>query len=76
VLIDDSASIFCARVMRGTNSMTNVVTPFAASRSISSGLRPGFRNETSTTPERSRSASWPAGIAMGSRTFAITSARA
>ena len=68
--IDDSASIFWARVMRGTWSMAIAVTLRAASRSTRALFLPGHRNEISTAPGLSRSASsW-----LGGWTFNSTSA--
>ena len=74
--MDDSASIFCARVMRGTDSIEKVVTPRAASFAINSVLRAGLMKVTSVEPVWSKSASSPAGPVCGSRTLTTMSALA
>ena len=74
--IDDSASIFCARVMRGTWSMAIAVTLPAASRSTSALFLPGHRKLIRVAPGRSRSASWTSsvGCCSGGWTFRTMSA--
>ncbi len=39
--IEDSASIFCARLMRGTMSMAMTVAPLSFASSISAAFWPG-----------------------------------
>jgi len=68
--IDDSASIFCARVIRGTWSMAIAVAPRAARRSMSAAFFPGHRKLISTAPALRRSAS----SGLGGCTLSSTSA--
>ena len=68
--IEDSASIFWARVMRGTWSIASTVTLRAASRSTRSLFLPGQRKLMSTAPGFSRSTS----SALGGCTLSSTSA--
>src|SRR5919197_920166 len=51
--IDESASSFCAREMRGTLSIASTVAFFAASASMSSGCCAGQMKLTSVAPSRS-----------------------
>jgi len=73
--IDDSASSFCARLMRGTASIAIALALRATSRSSSAAFCPGHRNEISVAPSRSISvSSWPVpGWYSGGRTFATMS---
>ena len=48
VPIDESASMLCARVVRGINSTENDVTPVAATSSIVSIAPSGRRNPINT----------------------------
>ena len=57
MLCDESASIGCARVMRGIDSIANATTPRSASRRVVSGSVSGCRNAIRTTPSRSRAIS-------------------
>ena len=57
VACDESASIDCARVMRGTSSIASAVTRRAASRCESGPLGAGARRATRTRPRASRPAS-------------------
>ena len=50
--IDDSASIFCARLMRGTMSIAMTVAPLAAARLSRSPFCAGQKNAISICPER------------------------
>ncbi len=68
--IDDSASIFCAREMRGTWSMAMAFTLRAAMRSIRSLFLTGHRKLMSIAPAFSRSTS----SAVGGCTFTRMSA--
>ena len=63
--IDDSASIFCARVMRGTWSIAIAVAFAAAIFSTSSLFFPGHKKLINVAPGRSSSASWT--LASGAR---------
>jgi hypothetical protein len=72
VACDDSASIDCARVIRGIDSIANATTPRPASRSIPSRSVKGCKNPISTWPSRSRSAS----ASSGFWTFATASTSA
>ncbi len=75
--IADSASIRCARVMRGTASIASTVTLRAASRSSSSLFCAGQTKLISVAPSFSSSTSClPPAIAIGCRTFSTTSASA
>ena len=75
--IADSASSFCARVMRGTASIANTVSLCAASRSSSGLFCAGQMKLISVAPGLSRSASLPPpGRAIGCRTFRTMSASA
>ena len=67
---DESASIGCARVIRGTDSSANAVTPRAASASTPAWSESGSRKAISSWPERSRSRS----SADGLRTLTTPSA--
>ena len=78
VAIDDSASMDCARVMRGINSIDSAVTPRPARAVASAGSPSGSTNAMRAWPERvrARSAS-PAGVPGGdSRTRTSRSAPA
>src|SRR5581483_6912010 len=70
VACEDSASIGCARVMRGTDSRANASTPADLSRATPSASVSGDRNATSAWPLRSRDVSF----AVGDATFTIASA--
>ena len=70
VACDESASIGCARVMRGIDSIAKAFTPRAASRSIPGRSVSGSRKPTSSCPSRRRSTS----AADGLRTFTTPSA--
>ena len=54
VAIDDSASMLCARVMRGISSIENAVTPLCASTRIASGAPSGSAKPITACPFRSR----------------------
>ena len=70
-----SASIFWARVMRGTQSMPSTVALRAASISTTGLLMAGQMNEMSVAPSLSRSASClPSGRSVGVRTLRMMSA--
>ena len=75
-LCDDSASMDCARAMRGMASMLKAVMRFLAWSSVSSGLSSGWRNAISAEPSASRSASCSprSTFGIGWRTFTTTSA--
>jgi len=68
--IDDSASIFCARLIRGTQSIASTVTLRAASLSTSSAFSAGNKNEISVAPSRSCATS----SSFGGRTLRTMSA--
>src|SRR5438093_922620 len=70
VACDESASIGCARVIRGTDSSANAVTPRAASASTPVGSESGSRKAINSWPGRSRSRSSGDGL----RTFTTPSA--
>src|SRR3954453_8074690 len=64
----ESASIFCARVVRGTSSIASAVTPVAARRAVPAGSSSGRRKPMSTCSP----ASSPSSSAGGGCTRAIT----
>ena len=66
---EDSASIDCARVMRGMASMAKDVTPASASALAVSGAVSGWRKPISTLPSRRR----PISSSLGGATLATTS---
>ena len=66
---EDSASIDCARVMRGIASIAKLVTPAVRERPDGVGRVSGARKPTSTEPSASR----PISSALGGATFATTS---
>ena len=66
---EDSASIDCARVMRGMASIAKLVTPRSASARTVSAAVSGWRKPTSTEPSASR----PISSALGGATFTTTS---
>ena len=68
--IELSASIFCAREIRGTISMAITLAPLAAICAICSSFCAGKKNEISVLPSLNRFAS----VSFGGRTFAIVSA--
>jgi hypothetical protein len=68
--IDDSASSFCAREMRGTLSIASTVARRAASCCMRSGFCAGQMKLTSTPPSRSR----PTSSAFVARTLKTRSA--
>ena len=70
VACDDSASIDCARVIRGMDSIANATTPWAASRSIPAWSVSGCRKPIRTAPVRS----FPASSTVGFCTLTTTSA--
>src|SRR5215831_10442812 len=70
VACEESASIGCARVVRGIDSIAKPYTPWSASRSIPAASVSGSRNPIRIWPLRSRAAS----SALGLRTFATASA--
>ncbi len=63
--MEESASSFCAREMRGTLSIASTVAFFAASCCMSSGFCAGQIKETSAPPSRIR----PTSAALGPRTL-------
>ena len=67
---DESASIDCARVMRGIDSIANAVTPREPRRSMPSWSVSGWRKPISTWPSRSL----PTSSSLGLRTLATRSA--
>ncbi len=67
--IELSASIFCAREMRGTLSIAMTVAPVSVSVFKSSGFWPGHRKLINVWSERSLDAS----SSSGARTFNIRS---
>jgi hypothetical protein len=67
--IELSASIFCARLMRGTISIAMTVAPFLAAVSSPASLPPGLKNEIRVCPSRNRFSS----VSVGTRTLATTS---
>src|ERR1039457_1172759 len=77
VAMDDSASMLCARVMRGISSMENAVTPVAASSWIVSSCPSGRTNPTRIWPARSSGRSaWPVrSLEPWHSTWTTTSAR-
>ena len=66
---EDSASIDCARVMRGIASMAKLVTPALASARTPSALVSGWRWAISTWP----CLSFPISSLLGGATLATTS---
>ncbi len=70
--IDDSASIFCARLMRGTMSMATTVAPRSATSFRSASFCAGQKKLISVWPWRSSFASF----SSGPRTLTSTSAAA
>jgi hypothetical protein len=68
--IDDSASIFCARLIRGTMSMAMTVAPCARHSSSSASFCAGQKKEISVCPSRRRFVS----SSDGPRTLMTTSA--
>ena len=68
--IELSASIFCARLMRGTMSIAMAVAPLSLTLFSSSSFCAGQKNEISVWPSRSMSAS----ASVGGRTLTTTSA--
>ena len=72
VACEDSASIGCARVIRGIDSSANPVTPRRVRRSMPSGSVSGWRNAIRIEPSASRSTS----SADGFCTFTTPSASA
>jgi hypothetical protein len=60
--IDDSASIFCAREMRGTMSIAMTLAPLDFASSISASFWPGQKNEISVLSLRQ-----PLGLGLGGR---------
>ena len=74
VLIDESASMDCARVIRGINSMENAVICRLARRVANSGRSSGFRKPTRLAPSRRSSTSWlPSVRSHGGCTFSTIS---
>ncbi len=69
--IEESASSFCAREMRGTLSIASTVAFFAASACINSGFCAGQIKLTSACPGRIR----PTSAVLGARTLKTMSAR-
>ena len=67
---DESASIDCARVIRGIDSIANATTPASRSCAIPSVSVSGWRNPTSTVPGESA----PIASAAGFDTQATASA--
>src|SRR3954471_14485976 len=57
VAIDESASMLCARVIRGISSIENAIAPASASVRIASGVPSGSANPITVWPRRSRPAS-------------------
>src|SRR6188474_2758866 len=57
VAIDESASMLCARVMRGISSIENAVVPASASVRMASGDPSGPAKPITTWPRRSRAVS-------------------
>jgi hypothetical protein len=72
VLCDERASIGCARVMRGIESIENAVTRRSASARTRSPFTSGCRNAIRIWPSPSR----PTSSALGCCTFATASAPA
>jgi hypothetical protein len=70
--IDDKASIFCAREMRGTMSIATAVAPRALTTSSKSGFWAGQKKLIRVWPLRNASASGTS----GPRTLTSTSAAA
>jgi hypothetical protein len=68
--IEESASSFCAREMRGTLSIASTVTFLAASACRSSGFCAGQMKETRTWPSRIERTS----SSVGARTLKMMSA--
>ena len=68
--IEESASIFCARLMRGIISIAMTVAPASAAAFILSSSATGEKNEISVLPLPSFFIS----ASDGARTFAMTSA--
>jgi hypothetical protein len=67
---DDSASIDCARLIRGTDSSAKLVAPVAAIARTPSPLVNGPKNAISTVSDPNRPISSP----LGAATFTTTSA--
>lgn len=74
--IEESASIFCARVMRGTWSIASTVSFFSAILARSGSFCAGQRKLTRVCPSLVRSSSSlpSAGCAIGGRTLSTMSA--
>jgi hypothetical protein len=70
VAIDDSASMACARVMRGTNSIEKVVSPCSSAGTNSPGSSSGRRKLSTTAPFLSRLKSSAEGLLIPTRTSA------
>ena len=68
--IEESASIFWAREMRGTISIATTVEPFFAADFSSLSFAAGLMNEISVCPSLNRFTS----ASFGARTLATTSA--
>ena len=71
-----SASIFCARVMRGTSSIATALTSPSARRRTRSMSVQGDKRPINNVPGRSASSSSPpnSALTIGARTFKTTSA--
>ena len=68
--IELSASIFCAREIRGTISIAMTVAPLSAAISSPASLPPGLKKEISVLSGVSRFSS----VSVGTRTLATISA--
>ena len=68
--IDDSASIFCARLIRGIISIATTVVPFSAASFILASSATGLKKEISVWSDRIIAIS----AVLGTRTLATTSA--
>ena len=66
VAIDESASMLCARVMRGISSIENSVAPVGARSRMACGAPSGSANPMTVCPERSDGAP-PASRGPGAR---------
>ena len=73
--IELSASIFCAREMRGMLSIASAVTPFAARRSSRSGIlrRPEETDQHLALAEQVDFVGVPLRVSSGARTFRMMS---
>ena len=75
VAIEDSASMACARVVRGISSMAKAVKPAPTSGSMAAGSSSGLRKPTTTAPFFNCARSCAGGRFTASSTSAASSSR-